>query len=148
MAEEKPKVKVKDKVKVLKKYIVFLPLLLFLPLYVFHPSESLILILSIAMAFHFLCFMAPVFAIKHMIEKLDLSQKITDVISWFSVVFMWGFCVLEWIRFFIFEDYGIEFPAGIFLIPFISLVKVGIGIIFLTILYKIYIFFVRIDKSK
>ena len=137
---EKVKVKVSDRVKFIKKQIVFLPILLFLPLYVFNPSEKLILMLSIVIVWHFLCFMSPVYMIRYLIEKVGFNQKFTDFLSNLSAVLMWVFTIFDWTRLLYFGSLDWEFPAGLFIIPFLSFVKVGLGILCLTLLYKISIF--------
>lgn len=145
---EKVKVKVKDRVRFIKKQIVFLPILLFLPIYVFNPSEKLILMLSIVIVWHFLCFMSPIYMIKYLIEKAEFSQKFTDIISNTSAVFMWAFTIFDWAQLLYFGNIDWEFPAGLFLIPFISFIKVGLGILCLTLLYKIYIFYKQMNKDE
>ncbi len=148
MIEEKVKVKVQDRVKFIKKQIVYLPVLLFLPIYYFNPSEKLILMLSIIVVWHFLCFMSPIYMIRYLIEKVGFNKKFTDIISNTSAVLMWAFTIFDWIRlFFDFENLELEFTAGLFLIPFFSFMKVGLGILCLTLLYKIYIFYKQINKD-
>ena len=138
---EKPKVKVQDRVKFIKKQIVYLPILLFLPIFIFNPSEKLILMLLLVIVWHFLCFMSPVYMLKYLIEKAELNQKFTDIVSNTSAVFMWAFTVFDWVKLLAFGNVDWEFPAGLFIIPFLSFIKVGLGILCLTLLYKIYIFY-------
>lgn len=144
---EKPKVKVQDRVKFIKKQIVYLPILLFLPIFIFNPSEKLILMLLLVIVWHFLCFMSPVYMLKYLIEKAELNQKFTDIVSNTSAVFMWAFTVFDWVKLLVFGNIDWEFPAGLFIIPFLSFVKVGLGILCLTLLYKIYIFYKQSNED-
>lgn len=144
---EKPKVKVQDRVKFIKKQIVYLPILLFLPIFIFNPSEKLILMLLLVIVWHFLCFMSPVYMLKYLIEKAELNQKFTDIVSNTSAVFMWAFTVFDWVKLLAFGNIDWEFPAGLFIIPFLSFVKVGLGILCLTLLYKIYIFYKQSNED-
>ncbi|MBP3616199.1 MAG: hypothetical protein J6J27_04835 [Alphaproteobacteria bacterium] len=144
---EKPKVKVQDRVKFIKKQIVYLPILLFLPIFIFNPSEKLILMLLLVIVWHFLCFMSPVYMLKYLIEKAELNQKFTDIVSNTSAVFMWAFTVFDWVKLLAFGNVDWEFPAGLFIIPFLSFVKVGLGILCLTLLYKIYIFYKQSNED-
>lgn len=144
---EKPKVKVQDRVKFIKKQIVYLPILLFLPIFIFNPSEKLILMLLLVIVWHFLCFMSPVYMLKYLIEKAELNQKFTDIVSNTSAVFMWAFTVFDWVKLLAFGNIDCEFPAGLFIIPFLSFVKVGLGILCLTLLYKIYIFYKQSNED-
>ena len=144
---EKPKVKVQDRVKFIKKQIVYLPILLFLPIFIFNPSEKLILMLLLVIVWHFLCFMSPVYMLKYLIEKAELNQKFTDIVSNTSAVFMWAFTVFDWVKLLVFGNIDWEFPAGLFIIPFLSFIKVGLGILCLTLLYKIYIFYKQSNED-
>ena len=144
---EKPKVKVQDRVKFIKKQIVYLPILLFLPIFIFNPSEKLILMLLLVIVWHFLCFMSPVYMLKYLIEKAELNQKFTDIVSNTSAVFMWAFTIFDWVKLLVFGNVDWEFPAGLFIIPFLSFVKVGLGILCLTLLYKIYIFYKQSNED-
>ncbi len=144
---EKPKVKVQDRVKFIKKQIVYLPILLFLPIFIFNPSEKLILMLLLVIVWHFLCFMSPVYMLKYLIEKAELNQKFTDIVSNTSAVFMWAFTVFDWVKLLAFGNIDWEFPAGLFIIPFLSFIKVGLGILCLTLLYKIYIFYKQSNED-
>ena len=144
---EKPKVKVQDRVKFIKKQIVYLPILLFLPIFIFNPSEKLILMLLLVIVWHFLCFMSPVYMLKYLIEKVELNQKFTDIVSNTSAVFMWAFTVFDWVKLLAFGNVDWEFPAGLFIIPFLSFIKVGLGILCLTLLYKIYIFYKQSNED-
>ena len=144
---EKPKVKVQDRVKFIKKQIVYLPILLFLPIFIFNPSEKLILMLLLVIVWHFLCFMSPVYMLKYLIEKAELNQKFTDIVSNTSAVFMWAFTVFDWVKLLAFGNVDWEFLAGLFIIPFLSFVKVGLGILCLTLLYKIYIFYKQSNED-
>ena len=144
---EKPKVKVQDRVKFIKKQIVYLPILLFLPIFIFNPSEKLILMLLLVIVWHFLCFMSPVYMLKYLIEKAELNQKFTDIVSNTSAVFMWAFTVFDWLKLLAFGNIDWEFPAGLFIIPFLSFIKVGLGILCLTLLYKIYIFYKQSNED-
>ena len=144
---EKPKVKVQDRVKFIKKQIVYLPILLFLPIFIFNPSEKLILMLLLVIVWHFLCFMSPVYMLKYLIEKAELNQKFTDIVSNTSAGFMWAFTVFDWVKLLAFGNIDWEFPAGLFIIPFLSFVKVGLGILCLTLLYKIYIFYKQSNED-
>ena len=144
---EKPKVKVQDRVKFIKKQIVYLPILLLLPIFIFNPSEKLILMLLLVIVWHFLCFMSPVYMLKYLIEKAELNQKFTDIVSNTSAVFMWAFTVFDWVKLLAFGNIDWEFPAGLFIIPFLSFVKVGLGILCLTLLYKIYIFYKQSNED-
>lgn len=144
---EKPKVKVQDRVKFIKKQIVYLPILLFLPIFIFNPSEKLILMLLLVIVWHFLCFMSPVYMLKYLIEKAELNQKFTDIVSNTSAVFMWAFTVFDWVKLLAFGNVDWEFPAGLFIIPFLSFIKVGLGILCLTLLYKIYIFYKQSNED-
>ena len=144
---EKPKVKVQDRVKFIKKQIVYLPILLFLPIFIFNPSENLILMLLLVIVWHFLCFMSPVYMLKYLIEKVELNQKFTDIFSNTSAVFMWALTVFDWVKLLAFGNVDWEFPAGLFIIPFLSFIKVGLGILCLTLLYKIYIFYKQSNED-
>ncbi|MBR1544786.1 MAG: hypothetical protein IJ638_02485 [Alphaproteobacteria bacterium] len=145
---EKVKVKVKDRVKFIKKQIVFLPILLFLPIYIFEPSEKLLVTLSIIIVWHFLCFMSPVYMIRYLIEKAEFNQKFTDIVSNLSAVFMWAFTIFDWIKLFSdFSEVDWNFPAGLFIIPFLAFIRVGLGILCLTLLYKIYIFYKQMNEE-
>ena len=147
MAEEKAKVKIQESIRFIKKQIVFLPMALFAPIYIFHPSEKVLLMLSIVIVWHFLCFMSPVYMVKYLIEKMDFNQKFTDFVTFLSAVFMWMFVIYDWVNLFYFEDMGEKFHAGLFIIPFIAFVKVGLGILSLTFLYKIYKFYKQIIED-
>ena len=147
MAEEKVKVKIKDKVRFIKKQIVFLPIALFAPIYLFHPSEKMLVTLSTIIVWHFLCFMSPVYMVKYLIEKVDFNQKFTDFVTFLSAIFMWMFVIYDWVILFFFEGLSGKFHAGLFIIPFIAFVKVGLGILSLTFLYKIYKFYKQIIED-
>ena len=148
MAEEKPKVKIKDRIKFIKKQVVFLPILLCLPVFLLHPSEKLIVMLLILVVWHFICFMSPVYMIKYLIEKIGFNQKFTDFLSNSSAILMWVFTIFDWLRLLFWGNLNWEFPAGLFLVPFLSFIKVGSVILFLTLLYKIYIFCKQNDKDE
>ena len=148
MAEEKAKVTVKDRVKFIKKQVVFLPIALLFPLYIIAPSEKVIVMLSILVVWHFLCFMSPIYMIRYLIKKFDFNQKFTDLLSNLSAVFMWGFTIFDWLNLLFFGGrIEWEFPAGVFIIPFLSFLRVGLGILCLTLLYKIYIFYKEMNEE-
>ena len=110
-------------------------------------SEKMLVTLFTIIVWHFLCFMSPVYMVKYLIEKVDFNQKFTDFVTFLSAIFMWVFVIYDWVNLFFFEGISEKFHAGLFVIPFIAFVKVGLGILFLTFLYKIYKFYKQIVED-
>lgn len=117
------KVKIKDKFLFLKKQAVFLPALLFLPIFVFNPSITKITLLTLLSIHYFICFMTPTYLLRYFIKKLNLNQKVVNVFSVISISLMYLFTIFSWISVFISEEQEMEFCAGLFMIPFLSLLK-------------------------
>ena len=143
MAEEKPKVKIGKWCDKLLKWSAFAPSLLLLPEFVVDPMDWRIAFLAIVIVYWFLIFMVPHSAIRYLIKRYGVGQMMVNVLSFWSVVGMWG--ISGWLWFGVFTSgNGAEwtldefFPTGIFVIPFVALVWVGLGILCLTLLYKTY----------
>ncbi|MBD5398588.1 hypothetical protein HDR60_03725 [bacterium] len=119
---DKIKVKVNDGLVKFKKYGAFLPILFFLPYFIYRPTIAKCNLLMILIVYYYLCFMGPVYIIKYLIEKLDLKQKLVDILSWVCCMVMWIWNVYNWS--FVFANKSdFNFSSAIFLIPFIAFIR-------------------------
>ena len=68
-------------------------------------------------------FMTPTYLLRYFIKKLNLNQKVVNVFSVISISLMYLFTIFNWISVFISEEQEMESCAGLFMIPFLSLLK-------------------------
>lgn len=149
MAEEKAKVKISKWYSQLLKWSAFVPSLLLLPKFVSDPEDWRIVFLAMVVVYWFLVFMIPHSIIRYLISRHNFGQRMVNVLSLWSVCGMYISAI--WLWFGVFSGvsnagWSVELESlstGIFVIPFISLVWVGIGMLCLTLLYKIYYYVKR-----
>ena len=132
------KVKVNSRILFLKKQIVFFPLILLLPLFFFAPSSIYLVNASILIVHYFLCFMGPIYIVRALIDKLSLSQSLVNIFAVISIVCMYFFTFLNWFLFFTGLDGSYTFYSALFLIPFLSFIKVLMIILPIAVLYFLF----------
>lgn len=118
----KTKVKVNMLLIKLKKYGALFPVLFILPYFAYNPSIAKIHFLMIMIVYYYVLFMGPVKFIEFLIPKLDLKQKVVDVLSWSCGLIMYCWTFYNWIFVFMKKsDY--DFASAIFIIPFIAFLR-------------------------
>ena len=152
---EKEKAKVKKVYHSLFKWAAFVPSLLLFPDFVGEPIDWRIPFLCIVVVYWTLVFMTPYNVIRYLVQKYNMGQAWVDVFSVLGVVGMWGFSFSLWFSFVFSEEkmergvWGVSdgmFPTVLFVVPFMALMYVMGGILFLTLIYKIYYSVIKVNK--